>query len=149
MILINRACIVRAYVQFRGSEFHTRNARSRQLLEQRRAKAHSHQVKANSLRCSFPGSAWERFPRWLCHLRTEQAAEPPRTRSQAEPGNEQTNVGATLVFALRTTIVCEPMSEANVSSSFSNIGLILVFVRRANIRVAPTIYPKIYDRLLS
>ena len=28
-----------AYVQFRGSEFHTRNARSRQLQEQRRAKA--------------------------------------------------------------------------------------------------------------
>jgi len=77
-----------AYVQFRGSEFHTRNARSRQLQEQRRAKAHSRQVKANSLRCSFPGSAWERFPRWLCHLRTEQAAEPPKTRSQAEPGNE-------------------------------------------------------------
>jgi len=45
-------------------------------------------LSANSLRCSFPGSAWERFPRWLCHLRTEQAAEPPRTRSQAEPGNE-------------------------------------------------------------
>ena len=29
----------RAYVQFRGNEFHTRNARSRQLQEQRRAKA--------------------------------------------------------------------------------------------------------------
>ena len=29
----------RSYVQFRGSEFHTRNARSRQLQEQRRAKA--------------------------------------------------------------------------------------------------------------
>ena len=75
-------------VQFRGSEFYTRNARSWQLQEQHRAKAHSRQVKANSLRCSFPGSAWERFPRWLCHLRTEQEAEPPRTRSQAEPGNE-------------------------------------------------------------
>jgi hypothetical protein len=45
-------------------------------------------LSANSLQCSFPGSAWERFPRWLCHLRTEQAAEPPRTRSQAEPGNK-------------------------------------------------------------
>ena len=31
--------LVRAYVQLRGSEFHTRNARSRQLQEQRRAKA--------------------------------------------------------------------------------------------------------------
>ena len=50
--------------------------------------AHSRQAKANSFRCSFPGSAWERFPRWLCNLRTEQAAEPQRTRSQAEPGNE-------------------------------------------------------------
>jgi len=29
----------RAYVQFRGSEFHTRNAQFRQLQEQRRAKA--------------------------------------------------------------------------------------------------------------
>jgi len=82
------AICTRAYVQFRGSEFHTRNARSRQLQEQRRAKAHSRQAKANSLQWSFPGSAWERFPRWLCHLRTEQAAEPPRTRSQAEHGNE-------------------------------------------------------------
>jgi hypothetical protein len=31
--------MLRAYVQFRGSEFHTRNVRSRQLKEQRRAKA--------------------------------------------------------------------------------------------------------------
>ena len=43
------------------------------------------------------------------------------------------------MFALRTTIVCEPMPEANVSNSFSNIGLILVFVRRANTRFAPTL----------
>jgi type I site-specific restriction endonuclease len=43
------------------------------------------------------------------------------------------------MFALRTIIVCEPMPEANVSNSFSNIGLILVFVRRANIRFAPTL----------
>ena len=34
-----QAIICRAYVQFRGNEFHTRNARSRQLQEQRRAKA--------------------------------------------------------------------------------------------------------------
>jgi len=52
------------------------------------------------------------------------------------------------------------MSEANVSNLLSNIGLIPVFVRRANTRFAPTlvseigwisittIYPKIYDRLL-
>ena len=47
----------------------------------------------------------------------------------------ESNVGANLVFvfALRITIVCEPMPEANVSNSFSNIGLILVFVRWANI----------------
>jgi len=31
--------ITGAYVQFRGSEFHTRNAQFRQLQEQRRAKA--------------------------------------------------------------------------------------------------------------
>ena len=64
------------------------NERFRQLQEQRRAKAHCRQAKENTLWCSFPGSAWERFQRWLCHLQTEQAAEPPRTRSQAEPGNE-------------------------------------------------------------
>ena len=49
----------------------------------------------------------------------------------------ETNVGANLMFALRTTIVYEPMPEANVSHSFSNIGLSPVFVRRANIRFAP------------
>jgi hypothetical protein len=31
------------------------------------------------------------------------------------------------------------MTEENVSNSFSNIGLIKVFVRRANIRFAPTL----------
>jgi len=51
----------------------------------------------------------------------------------------ETNVGANLMFALRTTIVCEPMSEENVSNSISNISLIPVFVRRANIRFAPTL----------
>jgi len=51
----------------------------------------------------------------------------------------KTNVGANLVFALRTKIVCEPMSEVIVSNSFSNIGLIPDFVRRANIRFAPTL----------
>jgi len=35
----SEVALPRAYVQFRGSEFHTRNARSRQLQEQRRAKA--------------------------------------------------------------------------------------------------------------
>ena len=35
----------RAYVQFRGSEFHTRNARFRQPQEQRRAKAHRRQAR--------------------------------------------------------------------------------------------------------
>jgi len=39
-----------AYVQFRGSEFHTRNARSRQPQEQRRAKAHSRQAKLDRLK---------------------------------------------------------------------------------------------------
>jgi hypothetical protein len=40
----------RSYVQFRGSEFHTRNARSRQLQEQRRALAHSRQAKIDRLK---------------------------------------------------------------------------------------------------
>jgi hypothetical protein len=52
----------------------------------------------------------------------------------------ETNVGANLMFALRTIIVCEPMSEAIVSNSFSNIVcLIPVYVRRANIRFALTL----------
>jgi len=49
------------------------------------------------------------------------------------------NVGANLMFALRKTIVCDPISEANVSISFSDIVLIPVFVRRANIKFAPTL----------
>jgi len=39
-----------AYVQFRGSEFHTRNALFRQPQEQRRAKAHSRQAKLDLLK---------------------------------------------------------------------------------------------------
>jgi hypothetical protein len=35
----------------------------------------------------------------------------------------ETNEGANLMFAHRTTNVCEPMPEANVYNSFSNIGL--------------------------
>ena len=50
----------------------------------------------------------------------------------------KTNAGANLMLALRTTIVCDPMSEANVSISFSDIVLILAFVRRANIRYNQT-----------
>jgi len=44
-----------AYVQFRGSEFHTRNARFRQPQEQRRAKAHSRQAKSKQF--NFNGSS--------------------------------------------------------------------------------------------
>ena len=43
------AGVKRAYVQFRGNEFHTRNARFRQPQEQRRAKAHSRQAKRTCL----------------------------------------------------------------------------------------------------
>ena len=38
LTLIIILIFLRAYVQFRGSEFHTRNARSRQLQEQRKLK---------------------------------------------------------------------------------------------------------------
>ena len=51
----------------------------------------------------------------------------------------QERVGANLVFARRTTIDCEHMSEAIVSTSLLNIGLIPVFARRANTRFAPTL----------
>ena len=61
-----------------------------------------------------------------------------RTKTGIKPMSKN-NVGANLVFAQRSTIVCEPMSDSNVSNSFSNIGLIPVFVRRANIRFAPTL----------
>jgi len=44
----------------------------------------------------------------------------------------ETNVGANLMFARRTTIVCEPMSEAIISNSFSNIGLIPVLIGDVN-----------------
>ena len=42
--------IYRAYVQFRGSEFHTINERFWQSQEQRRAKAHSRQAKFDRLK---------------------------------------------------------------------------------------------------
>jgi hypothetical protein len=51
-------------------------------------------------------------------------ADQPQIRPMSK-----TNVGAYIMFALRTKIVCEPMPEANVSNSLSNIGLIPVFVR--------------------
>jgi len=41
----NETGFLGAYVQFRGSEFHTRNARFRQPQEQRWALAHSRQAK--------------------------------------------------------------------------------------------------------
>jgi hypothetical protein len=54
-IMNNGTISGRAYVQFRGSEFHTRNVRSWQLQEQRRAKAHSRQVKSKQF--NFNGSS--------------------------------------------------------------------------------------------
>jgi hypothetical protein len=52
-LLWHSVSCMRAYVQFRGSEFHTRNALFRQLQEQRRAKAHSRQAKECSI-INFP-----------------------------------------------------------------------------------------------
>ena len=72
-----------------------------------------------------------------------------------------TNVGANLVFALRTKTELKPMFENELETLASGIGLQTIVVRRANIRFAPTlvsdigwisittIYPKIYDRLLN
>jgi hypothetical protein len=48
----------------------------------------------------------------------------------------KTNVGANLVFALRTITINEPMTKTH---TFPNIGLIPVIVWRANIRFAPTL----------
>jgi hypothetical protein len=72
----------------------------------------------------------------------------------------KTNVGANLVFALRTKTELKPMFENELETLASGIGSQTIVVRRANIRFAPTlvsdigwisittIYPKIYDRLL-
>jgi hypothetical protein len=73
----------------------------------------------------------------------------------------ETNVGANLVFARRTKTAIKPMFENELETFSSNIGSQTIVVRRANTRFAPTlvseivwisittIYPKIYDRLLS
>jgi len=73
----------------------------------------------------------------------------------------KTNVGAYLMFALRTKIELKPMFENELETLASGIGSQTIVIRRANIRFAPTlvsdigwisittIYPKIYDRLLN
>jgi hypothetical protein len=70
------------------------------------------------------------------------------------------NVGANLMFALRTKTELTPMFENELETLASGIGSQTIVVRRANTRFAPTlvsdigwisittIYPKIYDRLL-
>jgi hypothetical protein len=72
----------------------------------------------------------------------------------------KTNVGANLMFALRTKTGIKPMFENELETFASDIGSQTIVVRRANTRFAPTlvsdigwisittIYPKIYDRLL-
>ena len=72
----------------------------------------------------------------------------------------KTNVGAKLMYALRTKIELKPMFENELETLASGIGSQTIVVRRANTRFAPTlvsdigwisittIYPKIYDRLL-
>ena len=91
----------------------------------------------------------------------------------------ETNVGANLVFARRTKTGIKPMFENEFETIAPDIGTQTIVVRRANTRFAPTlvlliglipvfvrranirfdqqtnnkkfttIYPKIYDRLLS
>jgi hypothetical protein len=73
----------------------------------------------------------------------------------------KTNVGANLMFALRTKTGIKTMFENELETFSSDIGSQTIVVRRANTRFAPTlvlfiglipittIYPKIYDRLLS
>ena len=73
----------------------------------------------------------------------------------------ETNVGANLVFARRTKTFIKPMFENEFEAIASDIGSQTIIVRRANTRFAPTlisdigwisittIYPKIYDRLLT
>jgi hypothetical protein len=73
----------------------------------------------------------------------------------------KTNVGANLMFARRTKTVIKLMFENELETISSDIGSQTIVVRRANTRFAPTlvsniawisittIYPKIYDRLLT
>jgi hypothetical protein len=73
----------------------------------------------------------------------------------------KTNVGANLMFARRTKTGIKPMFESEFETFASGIGSQTIVVRRANTRFAPTlvsdigwisittIYPKIYDRLLT
>ena len=73
----------------------------------------------------------------------------------------ETNVGANLMFALSTKTFIKPMFENELDIFASDIGSQTIVVRRANTRFAPTlvseigwisitsIYPKIYDRLLT
>jgi hypothetical protein len=82
-----------------------------------------------------------------------------RTKIEIKPISE-TNVGANLMFALRTKTGLKPMFENELETFASGIGSQTIVVRSANIRFAPTlfsdigwisittIYPKIYDRLL-
>ena len=51
----------------------------------------------------------------------------------------ETNVGANLVFALRTKIELKPMFENELETLASGIGSQTIVVRRANIRFAPTL----------
>jgi hypothetical protein len=83
----------------------------------------------------------------------------PRKNTEIQPMSES-NVGANLMFALRTKTCIKPIFENELETFASDIGSQTIVVQRANIRFAPTllseigwisittIYPKIYDSLL-
>jgi len=55
----------------------------------------------------------------------------------------KTNVGANLMFALRTKTGIKPMFENKLETIASDIGSQTIVVRRANIRFAPTLISNI------
>jgi len=93
--------------------------------------------------------------------RGEPYVRPPDKNRYQTYDMSKTNVGANLMFARRTKTGIKPMFENEFETIASDIGSQTIVVRRANTRFAPTlvsdigwisittIYPKIYDRLLS
>ena len=59
-------------------------------------------------------------------------------KNEIKPMSE-INVGANLMFALRTKTGLKPMFENELETFASGIGLQTIVVRRANIRFAPTL----------
>ena len=87
----------------RGSDTRQANKSEPRVAESEPRVAHSRQAKANSLRCSFPGSVWEHVlgGSAACSVRRWQSNL--GKRSQAEPGNEHRSEFAFSLTAMALT----------------------------------------------